>query len=52
MHEGRIRDSAKELLAKLEAELPPETYAAALARGQELDLDGVVDDLLSSKPGS
>jgi tetratricopeptide (TPR) repeat protein len=52
MHEGRIRDSAKELLAKLEAELPPEAYEAALARGQELDLDGVVDELLSSKTGS
>ena len=39
MHEGRIRDSAKVLLAKLEDELPHDTYTAALERGQELDLD-------------
>lgn len=43
--EGRIRDSAKSLLAKLEAELPPVTYSAALERGQELDLENTVNDL-------
>ena len=47
--EGRIRDSAKGLLAKLEAELPPEIFSAALERGQELDLDNVVADLIGSK---
>jgi predicted ATPase/DNA-binding CsgD family transcriptional regulator len=48
MHEGRIRDSAKDLLAKLENELPHETYTAALERGQELELDGVIADLLDA----
>jgi len=47
--EGRIRDSAEALLAKLADELSPETYAAALERGQELELEGVVDDLVSPK---
>ncbi len=46
--EGRIRDSAIGLLAELEAKLPPETYSAALERGQELDLDKVVEDLIST----
>lgn len=48
MLEGRIRDSAKDLLAKLEDELPPESFMAALERGQELTLDEVVEDLLGS----
>jgi tetratricopeptide (TPR) repeat protein len=47
--EGRIRDSAKELLAKLEAEVPQGAYTAALARGQELDLEEVVVELLSTE---
>jgi predicted ATPase/DNA-binding CsgD family transcriptional regulator len=47
--EGRIRDNAKELLVKLEQELSPETYAAALERGQELDLDEVIADLIGLK---
>ena len=45
--EGRIRDSAKSLLAELETELPPETYMAALERGRRLDLENVVNDLIS-----
>ncbi|MFC2053571.1 LuxR C-terminal-related transcriptional regulator [Chloroflexota bacterium] len=49
MHEGRIRDSAKVLLAELEDELPHETYTAALERGQELELDGVIADLVPPK---
>jgi tetratricopeptide (TPR) repeat protein len=49
MFEGRIRDSAEALLAKLAGELSPETYAAALERGQELELEGVIDDLVSPK---
>ena len=51
MHEGRIRDSAKVLLTKLEVDLPPETYAAALVCGRVSELDELIDDLLSSKPG-
>jgi predicted ATPase/DNA-binding CsgD family transcriptional regulator len=47
--EGRIRDSAKDLLAKLADELPQETYTAALERGQELEVDGVVAELLGSR---
>jgi hypothetical protein len=49
MHEGRIRDSARELLAEIEAELPPETYSAAIERGQNLTLDTVVAGLLATK---
>ncbi|NIS79274.1 MAG: AAA family ATPase [Anaerolineales bacterium] len=44
--EGRIRDSAKNLLANLEDELSPEAYSAALERGQELELDEIVADLV------
>ncbi len=47
--EGRIRDSAKDLLAKLEDELPHETYTAALERGQELELDEIIADLVPPK---
>jgi predicted ATPase/DNA-binding CsgD family transcriptional regulator len=44
--EGSIRDSANALLSKLEDELSHETFAAALKRGQELELDEVVADLI------
>ena len=47
--EGRIKDSATDLLAQLEGELPPESYLAALERGQKLDLDEVVEELVGSK---
>ncbi len=43
---GRIRDSTKSLLAKLEDELSLETYTAVLERGQELELDGINADLV------
>jgi tetratricopeptide (TPR) repeat protein len=43
---GLIRDSAQDLLATLEAELSPEAYAAALERGQALELDEVVEAIL------
>jgi tetratricopeptide (TPR) repeat protein len=46
MIEGRIRDSAEALLAALESELPQETFAAALARGRELDPDAVITALV------
>jgi tetratricopeptide (TPR) repeat protein len=49
MHEGRIRDSAKGLLAELEDELPPETYSAAMERGQKLELEAVIADLGAPK---
>jgi predicted ATPase/DNA-binding CsgD family transcriptional regulator len=49
MLEGPIIDSAKDLLAILEDELPHETFAAALERGQELELEEIIADLASSK---
>jgi tetratricopeptide (TPR) repeat protein len=52
MFEGRIRDDAKELLTKLEDDLPHETYTAALERGQELELDEVIADLLDTLKGT
>jgi len=48
MLEGRIRDSAEELLVQLEAELSRETYTTALERGQALDLDGVVEEIITT----
>jgi predicted ATPase/DNA-binding CsgD family transcriptional regulator len=47
MLEGRIRDSAKEMLDDLEAELSPEIFTAAQKRGQELELDEIVSELIS-----
>ena len=47
MLEGRIRDSARELLSQIKHDLPPEAYNAALARGRNLDLDGLIDDMLA-----
>jgi predicted ATPase/DNA-binding CsgD family transcriptional regulator len=44
--EGRIRDSAEDLLSELEGELPHEVYTAALERGQEMELEEVVTDLV------
>jgi predicted ATPase/DNA-binding CsgD family transcriptional regulator len=49
MFEGRIRDSAKDLLADLEDELPPGTTTAVEERGQELELEGVIADLVGPK---
>jgi len=46
---GRIRDSAKRSLFKLKNELPPEAYSAALERGQDLDLDEVINNLVVRK---
>jgi len=43
---GHIIDNTKGLLAKLEDELSLETYTAALERDQELELDGVIADLV------
>ena len=47
--EGRISDNANDLLAKLEDDLPPEDYAAAFARGREMELDKVVTGLIEAK---
>ena len=47
--EGRIRDSAKNLLAEIEVELPQETYTAALEIGKEMELDEIIADLVGPK---
>lgn len=47
--DGHLCDSAKGLIAELEGELPQETYEAALERGQDLDLDEVIVDLVGPK---
>jgi tetratricopeptide (TPR) repeat protein len=46
--EGRICDNANELLGKLERELPPNTFKSALARGRDLELEGLVIHLLEN----
>jgi predicted ATPase/DNA-binding CsgD family transcriptional regulator len=47
MLDGRIRDSANELLSQIEHNLPSEIFTVALSRGKALDLDQVVDELLT-----
>jgi len=47
--EGRIRDSAKNLLTELERDLSPDVYTAAIEQGMELDLDEVVAKLTDQK---
>jgi tetratricopeptide (TPR) repeat protein len=49
LFDGRIRDSAKDLLSELEDELLHETYRAALECGQNLELDEVLAELVGSK---
>jgi tetratricopeptide (TPR) repeat protein len=51
MLEGRIRTSAKDLLAKLEGELSHQAFAEAVHRGQSLEIDAVVADLMEYQPG-
>jgi hypothetical protein len=46
---GSIGDNARELLADLENQLPPEVYQGAVTRGKLLDLDAVVIDLIGLK---
>jgi len=48
MLEGRIRDSAQDLLAELEGEIHPEDYTAAIQRGQALEIDQIYNDLVST----
>lgn len=45
----RIRDSAKGLLTELEAELSQEVYSAAMEPGQDVELEGMILELISSK---
>jgi tetratricopeptide (TPR) repeat protein len=47
MMEGRIRDSAQELLASLEIELPPESFQIAVEKGRVLEIDQIYADLVS-----
>ena len=44
---GRIRDRASTLLAELESRLSDDVYEAALQRGEQLNLDDVVMELLA-----
>ncbi len=46
MFEGRIGDSARLLLADVEAELSPDSFAAAVERGRRLDVDSIVSEIL------
>jgi len=46
---GRIKDDAESLLGKLAKGLSSEAYTAAFERGQDLDLDGVIEDLVGTK---
>ena len=46
MLEGRMQDSAKDLLAKLEGELSQEAFTEAIHRGQLFVMDAVVADLI------
>ena len=46
MLEGSSEDSARELLGKLKSEVSHETYTFALKRGESLNLEDVVADLL------
>jgi predicted ATPase/DNA-binding CsgD family transcriptional regulator len=46
--EGYQRDNIKDLLTKIEGELPPDEFSAAVERGQHLDLDQVIEELLNS----
>ncbi len=50
MLEGRIRDSARDLLTKVEAELSPKMYSLAVERGRVLVVDEVVADLIALYP--
>ena len=48
--EGRIRDSAKDLLAEIEEKLPIEVYIKALERGQGLEIEEIIASLIEPKP--
>jgi hypothetical protein len=45
--QGHTGDNARALLAELEVKLSPESYKAALQRGQERELDELVADLIN-----
>jgi predicted ATPase/DNA-binding CsgD family transcriptional regulator len=44
--EGRIRDSVEELLAELEPEMDSEIFQAAEGRGEKLEFEAIVADLV------
>jgi tetratricopeptide (TPR) repeat protein len=46
MLEGRIRDSAKELLTEIEVALPLEAFATAVERGKGLELEEIYSELV------
>lgn len=48
--EGRIRDSANDLLAEIEGRVPPDNLSDALERGRSLDLDTCIADILGVNP--
>lgn len=46
---GWVRDLAADTLAALEPQLPPDEFAAAVERGQALDLDATLQGLLAGE---
>ena len=48
LFDGLIRDSAEDLLANLDDDLPQESYAAAFERGRSLELEDVLAALLEA----
>ena len=46
MMEGRIRDSAQELLTNLQGEVLPEEFSAAIKRGQDKEIDQIFNALV------
>jgi hypothetical protein len=49
--EGRIRDSAKDLLIQMADTLPPEAYSAAMERGQKFEMDEMIVELVGPRDG-
>lgn len=47
MIEGRIRDSARDLLARIEAQLPADEFQYALHAGQQLEMEGIYLSLVN-----
>ena len=47
--EGLIRDSANDLLSRLEDDLSKDAYMAAVERGRAMELDSVISDLVDLK---
>ena len=47
--EGRIRDSADNLLSGIRDELPPDIFEAAVKRSKSPEIDQVISSLLESR---